>query len=83
MKERRFEEAIPLLQRAVSNLKGTGAPEYPYALFNLAQATRMSGNPREAVPLLEECLKIIPNQELARNELMRTYQILGSPRTAQ
>ena len=83
IKQKKFQEAVPILQQAVNKLKDTGTPEYPYALFNLAQATRLSGRPKEAIPLLEECLKIIPNQELARGELARTYQVLAATTSAQ
>jgi tetratricopeptide (TPR) repeat protein len=57
-----YEEAIPILQRAVSELEGSSDQlTYGYALFNLAHALRLAGNPEEAIPLLEERLKI-PDQ---------------------
>jgi tetratricopeptide (TPR) repeat protein len=57
-----YEEAIPILQRAVSELEGSDDElTYGYALFNLAHALRLAGNPEEAIPLLEERLQI-PDQ---------------------
>jgi serine/threonine-protein kinase len=57
----RYEEAIPLLQRAVDELEGSGDITYAYALFNLGHALRMAGRPEEAIPILEQRLQI-PNQ---------------------
>jgi hypothetical protein len=58
----RYEEAIPILERAVTSLRDSGDQlTYGYALFNLAHALRLAGRPEEAIPLLEERLEI-PNQ---------------------
>jgi Flp pilus assembly protein TadD len=51
--------------------EGTADLNYAYALYNLGQALRLSGNPEEAISVLERRLQI-PNQrstvaaELAR-----------------
>jgi eukaryotic-like serine/threonine-protein kinase len=72
----RYEEAIPVLQRAVDSFPpGTGDLNYAYALFNLGRSLRLAGRPDEAIPILEQRLQI-PNQrgtvekelELARQE---------------
>lgn len=49
--------ALPKLQEAVSLFPDDSTEiDYAYALFNYAQALRLSGNPAEAVPLLEKRL---------------------------
>jgi tetratricopeptide (TPR) repeat protein len=76
MSEGRYDEAIPILQRAVNSFPaGTTDLNYAYALFNLGQALRLAGRPDEAIPILEQRLEI-PNQtgtvrrelELARRD---------------
>jgi tetratricopeptide (TPR) repeat protein len=65
----RYDEAIPVLQRAVSSLEGSGGLTYAYALFNLGHALRLAGRPEEAIPILEQRLQI-PNQtEVVAQEL--------------
>jgi eukaryotic-like serine/threonine-protein kinase len=70
MSEGRYDEAIPILQRAVEAFPpGTSDLNYAYALFNLGQALRMAGRPDEAIPILEQRLEI-PNQTgIVRREL--------------
>ena len=72
----RYEEAVPILERAVASFpEGTGDINYAFALFNLGNALRLAGRPEEAIPVLERRLEI-PNQtgtvrrelELARQE---------------
>jgi predicted Ser/Thr protein kinase len=70
--EGRAAEAVPILQRAVEAFpEGSGDLDYAYALYNLGNALRLSGQPEEAIPVLERRLRI-PNQrgtvaaELAR-----------------
>ena len=63
MNEGRYEEAVPVLERAVQLLEGSGDElTYNYALFNLAHALRLAGRPAEAIPLLEQRLEY-PDQE--------------------
>jgi serine/threonine protein kinase len=58
----RYDEAIPVLQRAVEDLKGDPSSlTYAYALFNLGHALRLAGQPDAAIPILEQRLQI-PNQ---------------------
>ena len=66
----RYEEAVPVLQRAVDSFPaGTTDLTYAYALFNLGHALRLAGRPEEAIPILERRLEI-PNQvETVEREL--------------
>jgi eukaryotic-like serine/threonine-protein kinase len=65
----RYDEAIPVLQRAVASLEGSGGLTYAYALFNLGNALRLAGRPEEAIPILEQRLQI-PNQtDVVQQEL--------------
>ena len=70
MKQARYAEAIPILQQAVQSFpKGTTDLNYAYALYNLGRSLRLAGRPDEAIPILEQRLKI-PNQtETVRREL--------------
>ena len=70
MNQGRYDEAIPILQRAVDSFpSGTSDLNYAYALFNLGKSLRLAGRPDEAIPILEQRLKI-PNQtETVRQEL--------------
>jgi tetratricopeptide (TPR) repeat protein len=57
-----YEEAVPVLRRAVDSFpEGTSDINYAYALYNLGQALRLAGRPEEAIPILEQRLEI-PNQ---------------------
>jgi tetratricopeptide (TPR) repeat protein len=70
MNQGRYDEAIPILQRAVDSFpSGTTDLNYAYALFNLGKSLRLAGRPDDAIPILEQRLKI-PNQtETVRQEL--------------
>jgi serine/threonine protein kinase len=62
IQEGRYDEAIPVLQRAVAAFPdGTTDINYAYALYNLGHALRMAGHPDEAIPILEQRLQI-PDQ---------------------
>lgn len=53
--EGRYDEAVPVLERAVDALRGSGdEATYNYALYNLATAYMGSGRPADAIPLLEQ-----------------------------
>jgi serine/threonine protein kinase len=71
----RYEEAIPILERSVEALDGSGADlTYAYALYNLGNALRLAGRPEDAIPILEARLEI-PNQTgTVRAELERARQ---------
>jgi serine/threonine-protein kinase len=76
--EGRYEEAIPVLQRAVDSYEpGSTDLTYAYALFNLGHALRLAGRPEEAIPVLEQRLEI-PNQTGAvRRELEAAIAATG------
>jgi eukaryotic-like serine/threonine-protein kinase len=78
MSEGRYDEAIPILQRAVDSFPpGTSDLNYAYALFNLGQALRLAGRPEEAIPILEQRLEI-PNQTgIVRRELELARRAAG------
>jgi tetratricopeptide (TPR) repeat protein/predicted Ser/Thr protein kinase len=62
MNQGRYDEAIPLLERAVASYPpGSSDLGYAYALFNLGRSLRLAGRAAEAVPILERRLQI-PNQ---------------------
>lgn len=71
LQNRQFAEAVSVLRIATTKLKNTGSPAYGYALFNLGQSLRLSGNSAEAVGVLEEALKLIPEKDMAQRELTR------------
>ena len=65
-----YQEAIPVLERAVRSFPaGTTDVNYAYALFNLGQALRKGGRPDDAVPVLEERLKIDNQRATVQREL--------------
>lgn len=70
MQAGRYDEAIPVLERAVAAFpEGTTDLNYAYALYNLGRSLRLAGRPDEAVPILERRLEI-PNQtDTVRREL--------------
>jgi eukaryotic-like serine/threonine-protein kinase len=73
----RYDEAIPILERAVSALEGSGDISYAYALFNLGRSLRLAGRPAEAIPILEQRLAI-PNQRgVVKRELEAARQAAG------
>jgi serine/threonine-protein kinase len=75
-----YDAAIPVLQRAVEALKGSGDEvTYNYALFNLAHALRLAGRPQEAIPLLEERLRFPDQASTVRGELQAAQQAAGGP----
>ena len=72
-----YDEAIPLLEQAVSELEGTGDLTYAFALFNLGHALRLAGRPADAIPVLEQRLEI-PNQtDVVEAELDQAYADAG------
>jgi serine/threonine-protein kinase len=53
--------AVPELQRSVDAFRAqgrTGQVDYAYALYNLGNALRLSGRPADAIPYLEERLRV-------------------------
>ncbi len=75
----RAEEAVPILQRAVASFpEGTTDLDYAYALFNLGNALRLAGRPEEAIPILEERLRIPNQQARVAAELARARAEAGA-----
>ncbi|MGI8593590.1 MAG: serine/threonine-protein kinase [Solirubrobacteraceae bacterium] len=59
---RRYDEAVPVLERAYEACgKSVGNLTCAFAAFNLGQALRLAGRPDEAIPVLEKRLEN-PNQ---------------------
>ena len=78
MNRGRYDEAIPLLQRAVDSY-GDGSRDltYAYALYNLGRSLRLAGRADEAIPVLERRLRI-PNQTgTVRKELEAARKAAG------
>lgn len=70
MNEGRYQDAIPLLRRAVSaSPSGSNDLTYAYALYNLGHSLRLAGRSGEAVPLLERRLRIDNQRATVAREL--------------
>jgi hypothetical protein len=78
MNQGRYEDAIPLLRRAV-NAYGSGSRDltYAYALYNLGRSLRLAGRPEEAIPVLERRLRIPNQQGVVRKELEQARRDAG------
>ena len=72
--------AVPILQQAVAAFPADSTElNHAYALFNLAQALRMTGRPAEAVPLLEKRLSFSDNQrKTVEKELLLARKQAGT-----
>lgn len=69
--------AIPLLQQSVQKFRGEGATsdiDYAYALYNLGYALRLDGRPAEAIPYLQERLRISNYKRGIVQQELRTAQ---------
>lgn len=77
----RPQEALPLLRRAVADFRASGdrrGIDYAYALYNLGWALRLAGRPAEAVPYLEERLRISDyKRAIVEAELRTALQAAG------
>jgi eukaryotic-like serine/threonine-protein kinase len=87
-----YQGAIATLQRAVEAGKQTDCANppsseclnnYAYPLFNLARAYRQAGRPADAIPLLQQRLKIADQQGVVRQELAAAQQALGGAPTGK
>jgi len=75
----RYDEAIPKLQEAVASFPpGTDDLNYAYALFNLGKSLRLAERPDEAIPILEQRLKIKNQQGIVKRELELAKQQAGA-----
>ena len=68
MNQGRYDEAIPILQRAVDASDPAGVT-HAYALYNLGRSLRLAGRAGEAVPVLERRAKIKNQQGVVKKEL--------------
>jgi eukaryotic-like serine/threonine-protein kinase len=70
IQEGRYDDAARVLRRAVTAFpKGTSDINYAYALYNLGHALRLAGHPDEAIPILEQRLRIPDQTEAVQREL--------------
>jgi serine/threonine-protein kinase len=64
----KYEEAIALDKQVVAQGEGTGLT-YAYALYDLGHALRLAGRPDEAIPILEQRMKINNQRGVVKQEL--------------
>jgi tetratricopeptide (TPR) repeat protein len=70
--------ALPILEKAVASWPADSSDvEYGYALFNYAQALRLTGNPEAAIPVLKRRMQIPDQLEAVRAELAAAKQAAG------
>jgi eukaryotic-like serine/threonine-protein kinase len=78
IQEGSYEEAIPVLQRAVDAFPdGTTDINYAYALYNLGHALRLAGRPQEAIPILEQRLQFRDQTGVVSQELALAQEATG------
>jgi serine/threonine-protein kinase len=68
-----YDQAIALDRQIVAKGPGIGLT-YAYALFDLGHALRVSGHPDQAIPILEQRLKIDNQRDVVRAELKQAKQ---------
>jgi eukaryotic-like serine/threonine-protein kinase len=74
----RAAEAVPILRQAVDAYPESSTDlSYAYALYNLGHALRLSGQPDEAIPILERRLRIPDQQSTVAAELARARAEAG------
>jgi len=64
----KYTEAIALDRQVVAKGPSTGLT-YAYALYDLGHALRISGHPDQAIPILEQRLKINNQRDVVKAEL--------------
>jgi eukaryotic-like serine/threonine-protein kinase len=70
MNQGRYDEAIPVLERAVAGFpEGSRDLTLAYALYNLGRSLRLAGRPGEAIPYLERRLEFNNQRGVVRREL--------------
>jgi tetratricopeptide (TPR) repeat protein len=77
MQSGKFEQAIPIYERAVEEMPGN-----PGVLLNLGLAEHMAGRERQAIPHLEAVLKSRPNHVPALTALAQARLALNEPKLA-
>jgi serine/threonine protein kinase len=74
----RYNEAVPLLKRAVSGYPQDSTElNYAYALYNLGRALRLAGKPAEAIPYLQRRLGFDNQRDVVRRELAAARAAAG------
>jgi len=74
----RYDEAIPVLQRAVAGFpEGSGDRTLAYALYNLGRSLRLAGRPDEAIPVLERRLQFKNQRGVVKLELKAARNAAG------
>jgi eukaryotic-like serine/threonine-protein kinase len=77
--EGRPEAAVPILRQAVDSWpEGSTDLNYAYALYNLGHALRLSGQPDQAIPVLEQRMRIPDQRSTVAAELARAREEAGS-----
>jgi serine/threonine protein kinase len=64
----KYDEAIALDRQVVDQGAGSGLT-YAYALYDLGHALRLAGRPGEAIPILEQRMKINNQRDVVKQEL--------------
>jgi serine/threonine-protein kinase len=66
----RYDDAIPVLQRAVAAFPADSTElTYAYALYNLGRSLRLAGRAGEAIPILERRLQFANQRGVVKREL--------------
>jgi tetratricopeptide (TPR) repeat protein len=70
MRQGQYQEAIPVLERAVRAFPaGSQDTTYAYALYNLGASLRRAGRAGEAIPVLERRLQFPNQRDVVQREL--------------
>lgn len=70
IQQKNYQQAEPILRRALQSFRpGTTNVGYKFALYNLGHVLRRTGRVKEAIPFLEQCVKIDPAWSKAQTEL--------------
>jgi serine/threonine protein kinase len=71
-----YDQAIQLDKQVVAQGPGTGLT-YAYALYDLGHALRLSGHPDQAIPVLQQRLKINNQRDVVQAELNKAEAEAG------
>jgi tetratricopeptide (TPR) repeat protein len=75
----RYDEAIPVLERAVAGFpEGSGDLTLAYALYNLGRSLRLAGRLDEAIPILERRLQFNNQRGAVKRELKAARRGAGA-----
>ena len=74
----RYDDAIPVLQRAVAAFPADSTDlTYAYALYNLGRSLRLAGRAGEAIPILERRLQFANQRGVVKRELAAARRAAG------